>query len=267
MKENFENFSGQYLFTMREYLRKEGKLYPSEAVLKVNAREKGEAHSLSEHVKAMIYALLANESKWENIEANLPMIDSIFHNYDVDYIKRHESADFTLQIQSIKCGNRNIKRQMEALKDNIAVFERLASEYGSLDTFIDEHEFGEVVTAFSDYDSKYKLKMMHVALVSEYLRNVGVDGVKPDRHLRRFLGSSRMGLPMASPEASADEVFTQVEMIAEDTGLYKVEVDNIIWSFCADGYGEICTATPHCDKCPIRDLCNFKENITNLHRL
>lgn len=256
-KEILENFSGQYLFAMQEYLSKEGKLYPSEAVLKVKAGEKGEKHSLSEHVKAMIYAMISNLSKWKNIEPNLQKIDMIFNDFDVDYIKEHDPADFILQIQNIKCGNIKIKSQMEALKDNINIFEHVASEYGSLDTFIDERLFGEVVRAFSDYGSKYKLKTMGVALVSEYLRYIGVDSAKPDRHLCRFLGSSRMGLPIAAPEATKDEVFRQVEMLAKDTGLYKVEVDNIIWSFCADGYGEICTATPHCDKCPIWKQCHY----------
>lgn len=43
--------------------------------------------------------------------------------------------------------------------------------------------------------------------------------------------------------------------LSEQTGMSKIEVDNLIWSFCADGFGEICTATPHCKNCPIRDWC------------
>ena len=259
LKEALESFDGKFLFTIQDYLSKHGELYPSEAVKKVKAREKGEGRSLSEHVKAMIYAMLSNETKWENIEPNLSKIDKIFHDYDVEYIKTHDPADFTSQIQDIKCGNRNIMRSMEALKDNIFVFERLCSEYGSLDAFIDNHEFEEMIKLFSDYESEYKLKMMHVALVCEYLRNIGVDCVKPDRHLRRFLGSNRMGLSMVGSEATTEEVFAQVKILANSVGLYKVEIDNIIWSFCADGYGEVCTATPHRDKCPVKDLCRYRD--------
>lgn len=123
LKGALESFDSKFLFTIQDYLSKNGKLYPSEAVKNVKAREKGEGRTLSEHVKAMVYAMLSNESKWESIEPNLSKIDKIFHDYDVKYIKTHDPADFTSKIQDIKCGNRNIKRSMEALKDNIFVFE------------------------------------------------------------------------------------------------------------------------------------------------
>ena len=69
------------------------------------------------------------------------------------------------------------------------------------------------------------------------------------------LGSDRMGTGEKSP-ASTKEVIEQVTRLSEETGMSKVEIDNLIWSFCADGYGEICTATPHCEMCPIREWCN-----------
>ena len=47
-------------------------------------------------------------------------------------------------------------------------------------------------------------------------------------------------------EATIEEALSQIERLSEETGLTKATVDNIIWSFCADGYGEVCTATPHC---------------------
>ena len=39
----------------------------------------------------------------------------------------------------------------------------------------------------------YKLHQVGEALAWEYIRNVGIDGAKPDTHIRRFLGSNRMG--------------------------------------------------------------------------
>ena len=42
-------------------------------------------------------------------------------------------------------------------------------------------------------EGKYKLKYVGKALAWEYLRNVGVDGAKPDTHLKRILGSNRLG--------------------------------------------------------------------------
>ena len=92
------------------------------------------------------------------------------------------------------------------------------------------------------------------ALAWEYIRNVGVDACKPDTHLRRFLGSGRMGTSQ-NEIATVEETIQQVEELSKVTGISLASIDNIIWSFCADGYGEVCTATPHCEKCVIRNNC------------
>ena len=146
------------------------------------------------------------------------------------------------------------KAQMEALADNVRTFQHIEEEFGSIDAFITSESTDRIVEKLSSRTSPYKLKMMGEALVWEYLRNVGIDGAKPDTHLRRFLGADRMGTGEHSP-ATLSEVNSQISKLSEETNMSKVEIDNLIWSFCADGYGEVCTATPHCKVCPIKDRC------------
>ena len=146
------------------------------------------------------------------------------------------------------------KAQMEALAGNIRTFQKIEQEYGSIDAFVTSDPAAIIAQKLSDPASPYKMKMLGGALAWEYLRNVGVDGAKPDTHLRRFLGADRMGTAIHSP-ATPDEVHGQVEKLSKATGLYKAEIDTIIWSFSADGYGEMCTATPRCGICPIRKFC------------
>ena len=64
-----------------------------------------------------------------------------------------------------------------------------------------------------------------------------------------------MGTGERSP-AMINEVNEQISALSVKTGMTRVEIDNLIWNFCADGYGEICTASPHCGDCPIKDWCN-----------
>ena len=141
---------------------------------------------------------------------------------------------------------------MEALPDNIQMFRRIEEEYGSIDSFITSEPADVIVEKLSRGSSPYKLKMLGKALVWEYLRNVGIDGAKPDIHLRRFLGTDRLRTGNHSP-ATISEVNEQVAKLSEKTGVSKIEVDNLIWSLCADGYVEICTAIPHCREYPICD--------------
>ena len=196
--------------------------------------------------------MLSAQTKWYRIQEHLTEIDKLFYDYDPDSIMTADPSHFVEGLFDLKCSNRSTKKQMDALKYNIQNFQRMQDEFGSVDTFVTSEPTEEIVRKLSMSSSKYKMKMFGEALAWEYLRNVGIDGAKPDTHLCRFLGADRMGIGEKSP-ASTKEVIEQVARLSEETGMSKVEIDNLIWSFCADGYGEICTATPHCEVCPIRE--------------
>ena len=182
-------------------------------------------------------------------------IDQLFYDYDPDILLETEPTDLIQEVFDIKCGNRSTEAQMKALAENIRTFQRIEEDYGNIDTFITSKPADAIVQKLSKETSPYKMKMIGEALAWEYLRNVGIDAAKPDTHLRRFFGADRMGTGENSP-ATVSEVNEQVAELSDKTGLSKVEIDNLVWSFCADGYGEICTATPHCSNCPISGWCN-----------
>lgn len=244
-----------YLDAIREYLEKKGLLYHSYMLKEIKLRRDGKKYTLRDHVRGMVYSLLSSQTKWHRIESHLTEIDKLFYDYDPVSILASDPTLFIQGLFDLKCGNRSTKKQMSTLNDNIRNFQHIQEEYGSIDTFITSGPAEEIVRKLSLSSSKYKMKMFGEALAWEYLRNVGIDGAKPDTHLCRFLGADRMGTGEKSP-ASIKEVNEQVTRLSEETGMSKVEIDNLIWSFCADGYGEICTATPHCDMCPISGYCN-----------
>jgi len=47
-----------------------------------------------------------------------------------------------------------------------------------------------------------------------------------------------------------------IEYMGEKSGKTAGEIDRIIWSYCADGKGEICTKSPKCNICVVKDGCN-----------
>lgn len=77
---------------------------------------------------------------------------------------------------------------------------------------------------------------------------MGIDGAKSDVHLRRFLGSERMGKD-DHMIATASEVIDTVGRLSKESGLSMAAIDNIIWSFCSEQCGEICGASPKCTEC------------------
>ena len=252
---NKEPKTEHYLFILRSYLERKGYNYVPALATPLQKRKMGVLFTLSDHLKALIYSMLTNQTKWHRIEPNLHTIDRLFFNFDVEKIKAAHASTFSEGLFAIKCGNISTASQMESLHKNIAVFEKIEKEKGSLDTFVLSAPASDIARMFSRAGSPYKLRMLGEALVWEYLRNVGIDGAKPDVHVRRFLGADRMGCGDTSP-ASINDVYKQVEILANETGLSKVEIDSIIWSFCADGYGAVCASTPRCKECPIRSYCN-----------
>ena len=112
-----------------------------------------------------------------------------------------------------------------------------------------------LVKTLSDVASKDKMVQMGVALVCEYLRNVGYDIPKPDRHILRILGSGTLAFS-SNKNVAPFEVFDIISKIAIQLNKSVAEVDYILWSYCANGYGEICTVLkPKCNICVAKKHC------------
>lgn len=248
--------NAESLTLMRTFLLENGVRYNDSISDMVVRRNSGETFSFSEHLSALIYAMLTNQTKWSRIVPHLPEIDELFFFYDKKEIKQRPGTYFSDGIFKLKCGNISTAAQMNNLSHNIMVMEKIADDYGSVDAFITSEPAHRIVRKLSSYRSPYKIKMLGEALAWEYIRNVGIDACKPDTHLRRFLGGARMGHSHA-PVASVDEVVAQVELIAKENDVPQSVIDNLIWSYCADGYGQICTATPKCGMCVISSFCKY----------
>ncbi|MDO5139286.1 MAG: hypothetical protein Q4D71_12620 [Oscillospiraceae bacterium] len=256
---------GNYLVAIRSFLESKGLGYDTSLTAEIEKRNAGKHYAIQDHIRGMVYSMLTNQTKWFRVKPHLLEINKLFYNYNPEKILAAEPGYFCQGILDLKCGNMSTKAQMEALPDNIRVFQHIEDEFGSIDAFITSQPADVIVERLSNGSSPYKMRMLGEALVWEYLRNVGVDGAKPDTHLRRFLSADRMGTGGHSP-ATVSEVNEQVAKLSEQTGMSKVEIDNLIWSFCADGFGEICTATPRCTSCPIRDWCKMTLGIPSPER-
>lgn len=241
------------IISIKEDLTRRGIIDLEHDTNAVLLRQRGKSFTTEEHLRALVYSLLTNQRKWSDVEPKLSKIDNLFFDYNVDSIKSHDGSYFENGIRALKCGNIAIKMQMAGLHQDIKVFEKIIEKYGSIDAFV-THADPETIVRMISTSGQYKLVGVGNALAWEYLRNVGIDGAKPDVHMKRFMGSERMAVSNCIT-ASDDEVMVEVEKLARETGLTKFEIDFVIWNYCADGKGEICTAQPKCSNCIIREYC------------
>lgn len=246
-----------YIEIISDYLLNNGFSFDETLGQAIQDRMNGETKELSYHVRALVYAMLSKQRPWGPIEDNYSNIRKIFFEWNVDKIKKASPDYFIEELTKIKCGNRSIKDQMNDLKYNIDVFEKIEKKFGDMDSFINKESPSSIEVLLSDSSSEYKIKGLGKVLAQEYLRNIGVDLAKADVHLKRFFGGERMGKGNHNP-ATKEETDRQIDAISKETGLDKWQIDQIVWQFCAVDYANICGATPKCMGCPIKEQCSRK---------
>ena len=233
-------------------------------------RKSGGTFSIHDHIRAMVYSFLSAGISWERMESGIDLvtgrilsIDEVFHQYDPEYLLQCRPEELRDQVKHLGYASQYTRKQMTALVGtNIGKLQQLDEQYGGIDVYYHQltdkgPSFKTLVRTLSTPKSKDKMAQMGVALVCEYLRNVGYDIPKPDRHVRRILGSERLGCSEHKIVPEFD-IFDIIAELAEELGKPAAEVDYILWSYCAKGYGEICTANPKCEQCVVKGYCANK---------
>ena len=220
----------------------------------VEARKNGKVFSFKEHLKGFIYAQLSALVSWKRIKDNQPDLNIIFCGFEKEKLKQKPAEELIEEIRTLKCYSPyTTKNQMTSLKANIETFERIEQKYSSIDKFITHSTPSNIIKLLADSNSTFKLKYAGVAIICEYVRNVGIDIIKPDVHIKRIAAADRLNLVTAKSDYKIIEEFRK---LSNETGISQVKMDYLLWNYCAKGYGEICTATPKCNECVIRIFCN-----------
>lgn len=227
-----------------------------------NRRARGYHFNLNDHIKAMILSMLSNQRPWEPIARNMDKLDEIFYEYNIEKLENATPHKLEYKVKSIKCGNRALKKQMESLKYNIGIFKKIEAKFCNIDKFITQCEPEEVAKKLSDYNSPYKLKQIGIPLAMEYLKNVGVIGMKPDVHIIRICGPKRLNI--FSSTDNLDEISESFKKFAKDADYSVTYLDNLFWIFGAQDYGDICSSTPKCNEsnCQLKKYCNYSKSIS-----
>ena len=223
-------------------------------------RNSGHVYTIDEYVEGMVRALLTNSVAWSKIAPHIAngTIATIFCGYSAATLKTVPYMNLVTELRRIRCGNRSIVLQMSSLAKNIKILEKIILDYGSIENYFKKlcpTTYPQIpYTALKDFDTKgkYKLGGLGIPLVCEFLKNMGFLLPKPDVHLKAFFSGDRMGT--ISGNASNADVFSQVETLAKNGPLTIPEIDLVVWSYGAKGYGEICTKMPKCHLCQFNRL-------------
>lgn len=285
MKKEISRETAGIVCAMEQHLRdgilkdKPHKLWENNFIKKqIDRRTAGGKFTVQDHIRAMVYSMLSSGNQWANVSENvdsatgcIPAVDKIFYGYDVEKLKQSSAEQLRDNVKKIHCGTQSTFNQMNALlSKNIDLLCSLEEKYGAIDTYYQkfieiDNSLKTLVVVLSTDGSISKPEQMNVALVCEYLRNVGYDIPKPDRHIRRILGSEYLALS-DKPIVPEFEAFDLVVELAKIMKKPVAEVDYILWAYCAKGYGGVCKKTDfpcQSENCVAKEHCKYarKERI------
>lgn len=209
----------------------------------------------SEHNDAFLFgklvqAIFSGGMKGEVVDNWMQRMEEVFHGWDVEWISKLSAHDVELLVKSGKV----IKnyRKLNAIVSNAKTVLGLKSNYGS---------FGRYLASFTSISSmstelRNRFVFLGEVTTEDFLRNIGFDTAKPDRHLTRWL--KRM--QAIDDATSLDQVLDTISAIAEAAKVSRAKFDSIIYLFCADRKdvlerGGVCGSIPNCELCPVTALC------------
>lgn len=239
----------------------------------IERRQNGKAFTTKDHIRAMVYSMLSSGMSWNKVAKNMnpetkciTSVDKIFCDYDLEQLLKLTPTQLRDSIKGIHCATQSTLKQVEALLTvNVPKLLSIEKTYGTIDTYYQkfieiDNTLKTLIILLSTTDGASKLEQMNVALVCEYLRNIGHDIPKPDRHICRILSSEYLAFS-DKKAVTPFEAFDIIVELSKMTGKSAAEVDYILWSYCADGYGEVCTAKKaKCEICKVKKYCKKKGN-------
>lgn len=205
--------------------------------------------------KGLLLALLSNSTNWAVVERAIPALSHQFDNFSLGSYARISDAQIEVIYQWFK-SNRTasvvLRRGLLRLRDATVRLEAHSRSSSGLHNYLDnllKERGGDpielaVTLGGQHFGLLHKLPGFGIALAAEFLKNVGYDVAKPDRHINRALGSfgwvvfkkwpDRKGTQ--APIANEDEliaVMQEVARCAQSVSQSACFVDNVIWVLCA----------------------------------
>ncbi|MGQ9546935.1 MAG: hypothetical protein ACUVTR_07295 [Dehalococcoidia bacterium] len=198
----------------------------------------------------------------------LPALKADLFYYNVNHVAGLSDSAITKLFNKYnsQVKARFLSDELLAIRDNAKVFQHIASNHGSVCSFIKGHLpatsynsiFGcyihpadrRLMALFTASASKFKLRAVGLAICCEFFKNIGIDELKPDLHTISFLNRIDLDRTKTKVSRRPDDVREIGIRISETLKQPRSFVDILIWCFCADGEGEICTEDdPKCESC------------------
>jgi len=200
------------------------------------------------HVSGYRVSILRD--RWDDIK-------KAFSNYDVNKVSQYSNEDLKRMTRNPRL-IRN-KRKLEACIENAKIMKKISEKYNSFGKYLDENK-NNLKKLKEELLSRFRY--LGNVLVLEYLKEIGIDAIKPDVHVVRVM--YRLGLINSERMSTENinKVLAVANKIARLTGEKLSVIDAIFWMYGGGGDNHVKKAicsknSPLCNECPLTKYCNF----------
>ncbi len=223
----------------------------------VDRREGSSRWSDDEVFEGLVRSILSANSDWSKVERVLPELCTLLHGFSMSWYAALSPIDVKRTLvpwfKQRRANSQALDKNLQRLIESAAQLSGISQRNGSLENYLadlSQRHNGDpkaVAAALGEVGSPAKLPGLGVALAAEFLKNVGYDVSKPDRHINRAAGS--FGLvqfanwpdqdAFETPQAGKYELRTVMQMMekwALHLGFRVTFLDNAVWLLCAKGW-------------------------------
>jgi len=186
------------------------------------------------------------------IKARWTAISNAFSNFDFHKVAKYGEE----KVQELMENDRIIRHEgkIKATIFNAKKMVEIVEQYGSFKNYT--NSFPSVDSLIEKLQGYYAgFKGIGERNVFEFLKEIGIQTIKPDRQVQKvFL---RLGL--IGEKASLEEIVEIGMAMAKEVNQRPCAVDWLLWRFGS----EVCkTKNPLCDKCSFYESCSYRRNLT-----
>lgn len=205
------------------------------------------------HVSGYKVAIL--RGRWKDIK-------KAFSNYDINKVSQYADKDLEGMMNNPRI-IRN-ERKLKACIENAKIMKEISKKHGSFGKYLNQNKDNR-----RELEEKLKKRFHFLGdvLVLEYLKQIGLDSIKPDVHVVRVM--HRLGLIDSKTTSSEviNQVITVADQISQLTGEKLSVVDAVFWIYGGSGdlhvEKAVCANKPLCDECPLTRYCDLYNESKN----
>ncbi|HAS28052.1 MAG TPA: hypothetical protein DCR59_02500 [Dehalococcoidia bacterium] len=248
------------LNTLKPNVLKNIKLYPHSC-----------QRSDSDILEGLSKAILSRQATWSSIQNILQPLKIDLCNYNINTVATltdsYMTSLYTKYKSQVKA--RFLEDELFSIRDNAKIFQHIIIKHGSVCNLISSHlnnsaydnanncyvraKADSLIKCFTDPISNYKLRNVRLSICCEFFNNIGIDEFKPDAHTIRFFNKINLDQTKIKVSQRQKDVRQIGITIADTLTESRKYIDSVIWIFCAEYQGAICTKSkPQCSQCYLK---------------